>query len=192
MISATPSSSLSTSITIKVTSPDAQLSPEITKKELISIGRLVKLKNELSVATTRRNRFANGSSTRSRSLDNEKTKNRRRKLHKSQTLTSFSMKSRRSPMENGNGECKRGESAMLKLFNTTVDQSPLWTTLTHARTLTDFTAESWLHFSYIVYALLCLAMWGERFMYEYSFHWKSAWNTAINWKCENQSTLYIT
>lgn len=142
MISATPSSSLSTSITIKVTSPDAQLSPEITKKELISIGRLVKLKNELSVATTRRNRFANGSSTRSRSLDNEKTKNRRRKLHKSQTLTSFSMKSRRSPMENGNGECKRGESAMLKLFNTTVDQSPLWTTLTHARTLTDFTAES--------------------------------------------------
>lgn len=164
MISATPSSSLSTSITIKVTSPDAQLSPEITKKELISIGRLIKFKTELPAATTRRSRFANGSSTRSRSLDNDKNKGRRRKLQKSQTLTSMSMKSKRSSTENGNGEYKRGDSAMLKLFNTTMDQSPLWTTLTHARTLTDFTAESWLNYSSIVKRLLCLSMWGERFM----------------------------
>lgn len=148
MISATASSSLSTSITIKVTSPDGQPSPESTKKEceaeiakIEPTARSILLRpGSQAHASTRRSRFANGSSARSKSLDNDKNKNRRRKLYKSQTLTSISVKARSRPIENGNGhgDSRRSESARFKLFHTAVDQSPLWTTLTHARTLSDF------------------------------------------------------
>lgn len=155
-MSATASSSLSTSITIKITSPDVQLSPDSMKKEPepeVSIieptARSILLKpGSQTSASTRRSRFVNGSSSRSKSLDNDKNKNRRRKLYKSQTLTSISLKARNRPIENGNGhgDTRRCDSARFKLFHTAVDQSPLWTTLTHARTLSDFTAESWLEF----------------------------------------------
>lgn len=146
--------------------------------------RSVKLKPpQMNSATSRRSRFVNGSSTRSRSLDNEKSKNRCRKLYKSQTLTSISMKAKNRHTENGNGngngECRRTSTSHLKIFNMNVDQSPLWTTLTHARTLSDFTAESWLHFFRLYSLYAVVSLWNSRYMWMKWFQlnlWMETWS----------------
>lgn len=105
-------------------------------------------------ASIRRNRFANGSNSfRSRSLDDDNETNRRRRsLSKSKTLNSIStskiskiIRNYENGNENGdyqNGGSTRRDNKRRRLFETNADQSPLWTTLTHARTLSDFTTES--------------------------------------------------
>lgn len=101
--------------------------------------------NNNSSCSVRRSRFA---SFRSKSLDNDNNeRNRhRRSLNKSKTLHYLSSSSRMMRnAENGNGCCQNGgknNNRRIRLFDMNVDQSPLWTTLTHARTLSDFSAES--------------------------------------------------
>lgn len=98
----------------------------------------------------RRNRNCNGTITRSYSFDNGKCGYAHRKtLSKSKTLNSIShipMKKRcKTLSENGSIEHMDGKHSSCKrrrLFHSTVDQSPLWTTLTHARTISDFGIES--------------------------------------------------
>lgn len=98
----------------------------------------------------RRNRFANGSIIRSKSFDNVKYGIPQRKsLNKSKTLSSISHPPKKKRCktfpENGNADClgeKNRDFKRRRLFQTAVDQSPLWTTLTHARTISDFSMES--------------------------------------------------
>lgn len=106
--------------------------------------------HHINGCSVRRSRFA---SFRSKSLDNDNNieRNRhRRSLNKSKTLHYLSSSSRMMRnAENSNGCCQNGgninnnyNNRRIRLFDMTVDQSPLWTTLTHARTLSDFSAES--------------------------------------------------
>lgn len=99
-----------------------------------------------SSGSMRRSRFA---TFRSKSLDNDNIeRNRhRRTLNKSKTLNCLSSSSRMIQNTGyGNGCCQNGgnnnNNRRIRLFDMNVDQSPLWTTLTHARTLSDFSAES--------------------------------------------------
>lgn len=115
-----------------------------TSQIRLSRNKSIQSHNNCSV---RRNRFA---SFRSKSLDNDNNINERnrhrRSLNKSKTLhyLSGSLRTMRN-MENANGCCQNGginNNKRIRLFDVQVDQSPLWTTLTHARTLSDFNAES--------------------------------------------------
>lgn len=101
--------------------------------------------------TKRRSSLKNGTIIRSKSFDNIKHSNsigQRKILSKSKTLGSIAHcpKKKRS-MENGSAEClheRQRENKRRRLFRqTSIDHSPLWTTLTHARTISDFSIESW-------------------------------------------------
>lgn len=119
----------------------------------------------------RRNRYTNGTLIRSHSFDNGKYDSVHGKmLSKSKTLGSSSMmppssttstsrsgsKKKRNKTLSANGnhqpqhcsvdrldETTRQDSKRRRLFHTSnIDQSPLWTTLTHARTMSDFIYDS--------------------------------------------------
>lgn len=98
-----------------------------------------------------RNRLngANGGMHHSNSLDNEDTEfELNRTIGKSKTLNTISNNIKRMSDEettaNGkeNVHIERKNNKRRRLFRRNVDNSPLWTTLTHARTITDFTTES--------------------------------------------------
>lgn len=157
IVNTTASSSFSTSITIKANGIDdhtsidkrngtlAIASPHTPEETQENAPHLI------STVSKRRIRFSNGTIPRSYSFDNGKCGYVHRKsLTKSKTLSSIShvpMKKRCKTLpENGSvdhsdeknhGACKRR-----RLFQAAVDQSPLWTTLTHARTISDFSIES--------------------------------------------------
>lgn len=115
----------------------------------------------------RRNRYTNGTLIRSHSFDNGKYDSvHGRILSKSKTLGSSSMSSSTSSSRlrgggskkkriktlsaNGSNHCSvdrldetRTDCKRRRLFRASnVDQSPLWTTLTHARTMSDFVFDS--------------------------------------------------
>lgn len=111
----------------------------------------------------RRNRYTNGTLIRSHSFDNGKYDSVHGKmLIKSKTLgSSMSSSSSRSRdgskktrnktlSANGHNHCSvdrldetRTDCKRRRLFRASnVDQSPLWTTLTHARTMSDFVSDS--------------------------------------------------
>lgn len=106
----------------------------------------------------RRNRHANGILIRSHSFDNGKYNCLHGKpLSKSRTVGSGSILSRGGSKKNRNKtlsangtHCsvdrldeRRTECKRRRLFHAAnVDQSPLWTTLTHARTMSDFVFDS--------------------------------------------------
>lgn len=158
MNNTTTSSSLSAaSATIKTTSTidddHKDNSTIITQPTPPPSARLARTKTIHPLScSVRRNRFANGSTSlsfssfRSRSLDSDTDRitRHRRSLSKSKTLNYISTSSKfMRNIENGYGQCYNGRrDRRRRLFDTNVDQSPLWTTLTHARTLSDFTLES--------------------------------------------------
>lgn len=145
MINTTASLEPVASIAIKITTIDeAKPKPETSRSSIKA-----KAAHNLSEAI-QRNRLTNGAN-RSNSLDNETCEfdHRQSLISKSKTLTTLSnsfriKRTNESGTANGekqaNGE--RRDSKRRRLFSGTADQSPLWTTLTHARTMTDFVSES--------------------------------------------------
>lgn len=115
-----------------------------TPRSRLSRTKSIQSYNNNNCCSVRRSRFA---SFRSKSLDNDNNeRNRhRRSLNKSKTLHYLSSSSRMMRIsENGHICCQNGSNhnRRIRLFDMNIDQSPLWTTLTHARTLSDFSAES--------------------------------------------------
>lgn len=134
---------------IAISKLDVSTTPT-TSRPRLSRTKSIQSHNITNGCSIRRSRFA---SFRSKSLDNDNNnieRNRhRRSLNKSKTLHYLSSNARMMRIaENGNRCCQNGgnisnnNNRRIHLFDMNVDQSPLWTTLTHARTLSDFSAES--------------------------------------------------
>lgn len=161
----TASSSFSTSLTIKINGIDDHTSINRKDLPLISSNCLEKEIQEKSThlfnnnnnnsnnnnndnnnIPKRRNRPANGTIIRSKSFDNGKYGiGHRKSLNKSKTLSSisYSMTKKRC-VGNGSAEClnEKHRENKRRRIQSFVDQSPLWHTLTHARTISDFSIES--------------------------------------------------
>lgn len=144
----------------KSNTPTTPTTSIITPRTRLSRTKSIQSHNINSSCSVRRSRFA---TFRSKSLDNDNIeRNRhRRTLNKSKTLNYLSSSSRMiRNAGNGNGCCQNGgnnnNNKRIRLFDMNVDQSPLWTTLTHARTLSDFSAESWWKLIVFVLDLLSL------------------------------------
>lgn len=155
IVNTTASSSFSTSYTVKANGIDDRTlnNNNIKDAHSVSSSHDSKESNEKTPqpalnSIKRRNRLGNGALVRSRSFDNGNYGNARRKsLNKSLTLTSISTEypKKKRCIENGSVESlndKQQHNKRRRMFLTSVDQSPLWTTLTHARTISDFSLDS--------------------------------------------------
>lgn len=150
----TASSSFSTSLTIKVNGIDDHTSINRKDLPLISSTRLEKEiqektshlfnnnNNNNNNNISRRNRPANGAIIRSKSFDYGKYGiGHRKSLNKSKTLSSIShCPKKKRCIENGSVEFlnDRHRDSKRRRIHSIVDQAPLWHTLTHARTISDF------------------------------------------------------
>lgn len=153
MASSSASTSFAISYTVKVNGIDDHTSNNKKDSPLDMSTHLTKVNEKKSPhslnQSIKKNRNTNGTTIiRSKSFDNGKYGiGQRKSLNKSKTLSSFGhCPKKKRATENGSAEClqerQQCDNKRRRIFQSNIDQSPLWITLTHARTISDFNLES--------------------------------------------------